>query len=290
MCGGGQTNLMGRILNPLRDCPGRCRTWGGGPPLEGTRCHCRGQKAFTVKESLSKAIRLLVALGVTLWVILNSPVAWAGLGRQHSWPRRMRLSRCWRKYFRGGGHDARTSLATTLRMVRSVSMTNVVRLTAAAGPAGHGADGAEPRGSRLAPRRIDVAWLACLGAPRTARTPHRPRRRARIVNERCWAKLGRRSTGRCDAHPLAAHPGEFVAQVPKMTNPGLYRSARTPTGRRTAQPGVGKECGQFPRPTGVVVQGEVRRLLARDHRQRVTRGSSARRATGDNSDHRLIAN
>jgi hypothetical protein len=46
----------------------------------GTRCHCRSQEAFAVKELLSKGIRLLVALGVTLWVILNSPVAWAGPG------------------------------------------------------------------------------------------------------------------------------------------------------------------------------------------------------------------
>ncbi len=38
------------------------------------------QKAFTVKESLSKGIGLLVALGVTSWVMLNCPVARAAPG------------------------------------------------------------------------------------------------------------------------------------------------------------------------------------------------------------------
>jgi hypothetical protein len=37
-------------------------------------------EGVTVKELLSEGIRLLVALGVTLWVTLNSPVAWAGPG------------------------------------------------------------------------------------------------------------------------------------------------------------------------------------------------------------------
>ena len=38
------------------------------------------QKAFTVTELLSKGIRLLVGVGVPWWVILGSPVAWAGPG------------------------------------------------------------------------------------------------------------------------------------------------------------------------------------------------------------------
>lgn len=53
---------------------------GGGPPLEVARCHCRSQKAFRVKESLSTGIRLLLALGVTSWVLLKSPMAWAAPG------------------------------------------------------------------------------------------------------------------------------------------------------------------------------------------------------------------
>uniref|UniRef100_UPI003F9B6FD8 hypothetical protein n=1 Tax=Mycobacterium sp. TaxID=1785 RepID=UPI003F9B6FD8 len=52
----------------------------GSGIYRGTRGHCRSQEAFAVKELLSKGIRLLVAPGVTLWVILNSPVAWAGPG------------------------------------------------------------------------------------------------------------------------------------------------------------------------------------------------------------------
>ncbi len=46
----------------------------------GTRCHCRSQEAFPLRGVLVTGIRLLVALGVTLWGLLNSPVAWAGPG------------------------------------------------------------------------------------------------------------------------------------------------------------------------------------------------------------------
>jgi hypothetical protein len=48
--------------------------------LEARAAIAEARQALTVKELLSKGIRLLVAPGVTLWVILNSPVAWAGPG------------------------------------------------------------------------------------------------------------------------------------------------------------------------------------------------------------------
>ena len=63
-----------------RDKEGGYDSHNGSGISRGTRCHCRSQKAFTVKELLSRGIRLPVALGVTLWAFLNSPVAWAGPG------------------------------------------------------------------------------------------------------------------------------------------------------------------------------------------------------------------
>jgi hypothetical protein len=74
-----------------------------------------------------------------------------------------------------------------------------------------------------------------------------------------------------DADPVGAHRGEFATQIPKMTRLGCTdRRGRYWEEEKHNRP-IGKERGQCPGPTGVIVQSEIRRLVARNHRQRLTR-------------------
>ncbi len=124
-------------------------------------------------------------------------------------------------------------------MVRSAPMTNVVRLTGSSRASRPRRRVCRPR--REASRATDGSTQ--LGEPASAHPEQLGHHAVRVgeqrINERALlGEVGLLVDGvGADTHPMGDHPGEFVAQIPKMTSLGCTHIGEDANGKKNSTTG-----------------------------------------------------